>query len=400
MRCVASRTIWAWHLWHRDTWSIYDPPHHSQRISSFDGLRGGACIAVFLFHLGSMLLPFGSDVPYALIPGTPAVMVFFVLSGVVLAIGPLACMARHRDYPWFAYFPRRVIRLCIPMFVAIAFGVFAGFVSLRLGADTHAARAVDFSSGLRTIVHDVLMQFDVLFNVSDDSVTLYGVHQTRANSPIWSMSWELWFSLTLPLAIACISRIRRERAAVACIFAAIFISYWSGYFPLRLCLMFWLGVIIAKHLGELSKTRLRRPTELACLAVALLAIEAPLANQLGIFGDALRQNVLAQAAFSTTMCAAACALVALCATDGLLRKLFSSQPLQLMGTLSFSLYLTHIIIIAGLRALLPRFGIGDPLLQAALAVAICLVGAAIFWRAIDRPSIKLSHAVRTDLTGD
>lgn len=53
---------------------------NSQRIHSLDGLRGVACLAVLLLHVAMMLELWGPDGEYPLIPGTPAVIVFFVLS--------------------------------------------------------------------------------------------------------------------------------------------------------------------------------------------------------------------------------------------------------------------------------------------------------------------------------
>lgn len=245
----------------------------AERIHALDGLRGVACVAVLLLHVATMLELWGESGPYPLIPGTPAVVVFFVLSGVVLSIAPLARLREGRPYDWLGYYPRRVVRLGLPLAAAVALGVVAGLVSWTLGSTGRSATAIDFDGTAPQVVHDVLMKFDVLFFVSDDTVTLFGDPLVRVNSPVWSMGWELWFSLTLPLAVALLARVRREVPAALLIFAGIFLSYWSGYFPLRLCLTFWLGVLLAKHLGELSRVRLTAPIELLVLVLLLSVIE-------------------------------------------------------------------------------------------------------------------------------
>ena len=153
-------------------------------------------------------------------------------------------------YDWLGYYPRRVVRLCVPLFAAIALALPAGYVAWRLGSTSRSALAVTYDAGLPTAVHDILMQFDVLFNVSDDGSNLFGAPLVRVDSPVWSMSWELWFSLTLPLAIWCISRIRRTGLAVVATFIAVLVSHWSGYFPLRFCLMFWLGVMVGPAIRQ------------------------------------------------------------------------------------------------------------------------------------------------------
>lgn len=68
------------------------------RIHSLDGLRGVASVVVLVLHVAMMLELWGPGAPCSLIPGTPAVIVFFVLSGVVLSIGPLSRLRAGRPY--------------------------------------------------------------------------------------------------------------------------------------------------------------------------------------------------------------------------------------------------------------------------------------------------------------
>lgn len=359
----------------------------SRRLPALDGLRGVACLAVFLMHIGSVLTPFGEGLRYDLIPGTPAVMVFFVLSGVVLSLAPLARLRAGKAYDWLSYFPRRVVRLGIPVAAAIVLGIASGYVAWRLGANVRSAAAIDFAGTPATVTHDVLMQFDLLFNVSDDARTIAGEPLARVNSPVWSMSWELWFSLTLPLAVWCLTRVRRDGAAAAAILAGVFVSVWSGYAPLRLCLMFWLGVILAKHADELAQARLAPAVELFA-AVALLALLLPFR----FFPEA--PDNLGYAATYTLMCTASAALVALVMTRGLLARALSCRPCLWLGKLSFSIYLTHAILVSGIGSVLPRLGITEPMAHGALALVTSLAFAWVFWRVVERPSMELSQRIR------
>lgn len=234
-----------------------------ERVLSLDGLRGLGALMVFLLHIDIMVLPFGErgGVP-SLFPGSASVIVFFILSGIVLSLVPFKHM-KDGGYDWLSYFPRRVVRLCVPLFTAIALGIVAGFVAWRIGSTSRSALAIAYDGGLQRVVHDILMQFDVLFNISDDGQNLFGASLMRVNSPVWSMSWELWFSLTLPLAIWCVSRIRRTGLALTAMFVAVFVSHWSGYFPLRLCLMFWVGVMVARRFDEIGSLKISMPVEVA-----------------------------------------------------------------------------------------------------------------------------------------
>ena len=357
-------------------------PAHEKRVLSLDGLRGLGALTVFLYHVDIMVKPFGAGGP-SLFPGTASVMVFFILSGIVLSLVPLKHMG-NGGYDWLGYYPRRVVRLCVPLFAAIALALPAGYVAWRLGSTSRSALAVAYDAGLPTAVHDILMQFDVLFNVSNGLNDLFGAQLVRVDSPVWSMSWELWFSLTLPLAIWCISRIRRTGLAVVAAFIAVLVSYWTGYFPLRLCLMFWLGVMVARRFDKFKAVKLSILAELALLVASVGVIELSLVWHPGGVLEALK---------STAMNAACLVVVVVAIADGFTRRALSAAPMVFLGKVSYSLYLTHAMVIGALVALLPRLGIVDPLAIAAVSLPASMLVSVVFWRIIEVPSMNLSRSL-------
>ena len=288
-------------------------------------------------------------------------------------------------YDWLGYYPRRVVRLCVPLFAAITLALPAGYVAWRLGSTSRSVLAVTYDAGLPTAVHDILMQFDVLFNASDDGSNLFGAPLVRVDSPVWSMSWELWFSLTLPLAIWCISRIRRAGLAVVATFIAVLVSHWSGYFPLRFCLMFWLGVMVARQFDKIKAAKIPVPVELALLVASVGVIELSLVWHPGGVLEALK---------STAMNAACLVVVVVAIVDRFTRRALSTVPMVFLGKVSYSLYLTHAIVIGALAALLPKLGIVDPLAIAAVSLPASMLVSVAFWRIIEVPSMNLS-GVRT-----
>lgn len=317
-------------------------------------------------------------------------MVFFILSGIVLSLVPFRRMGSG-GYDWLGYYPRRVVRLCVPLFAAIALALPAGYVAWRLGSTSRSALAVAYDAGLPTVVHDILMQFDVLFNVSDDGSNLFGAPLVRVDSPVWSMSWELWFSLTLPLAIWCISSIRRTHRAVIATFVAVFVSHWTGYFPLRFCLMFWLGVMVARRFDKIKAVKLSIPAELALLAASVGVIELSLVWHPGGILEALK---------STIMNTACLVVVVVSIADGFTRRALSTAPMVFLGKVSYSLYLTHAIVIGALVALLPKLGIADPLAIAVVSLPASMLAAVAFWRIIEVPSMNLSRSLASSGSGD
>ena len=342
-------------------------PGHEKRVLSLDGLRGLGALMVFLYHVDIMVKPFGAGGP-SLFPGTASVMVFFILSGIVLSLVPFKHMG-NGGYDWLGYYPRRVVRLCVPLFAAIALALPAGYVAWCLGSTSRSALAVAYDAGLTTAVHDILMQFDVLFNVSDGVNNLFGAQLVRVDSPVWSMSWELWFSLTLPLAIWCISRIRRTGLAVVATFIAVLVSHWTGYFPLRFCPV---------------------PVELALLVASVGVIELSLVWYPGGVLEALK---------STAMNAACLVVVVVSIADGFTRRALSTAPMVFLGKVSYSLYLTHAIIIGALAALLPKLGIADPLAIAVVSLPASMLVSVAFWRIIEVPSMNLSRLLASSGPG-
>ena len=102
---------------------------------------------------------------------------------------------------------------------------------------------------------------------------------------------------------------------------------------------------------------------LVLLLSVIELVQAASAGMLGALGS------LHAAVFPTLMVAACMGVVALTMTDGLVRRALSARPVRFLGAVSFSLYLTHAVTIGALEALLPRMGVVEPLVQAAMAVA-------------------------------
>jgi peptidoglycan/LPS O-acetylase OafA/YrhL len=67
--------------------------------------------------------------------------------------------------------------------------------------------------------------------------------------------------------------------------------------------------------------------------------------------------------------------------DLLLGRLLNWRPLAFLGTLSYSLYLLHHIVIYVFQTHLP----GRALLSSSLAFVVSLLLAVVIWRTIERP---------------
>ena len=187
---------------------VIDPPAASppaeessrvSRVRSLDGLRGLAALIV-VFHHALLTSPTLARVNYGTPPGTvhgihwllsytplhllwagpEAVFVFFVLSGFVLFLPTESVRFR-----WAPYYPRRLLRLYLPVIGSVLFAWLSVILvpprvinGASLWLDHHHLHV-----GLGRVLHDMAL--------------LGGV--SLLNGPLWSLKWEVLFSVLLPV---------------------------------------------------------------------------------------------------------------------------------------------------------------------------------------------------------
>lgn len=365
------------------------------RLPSLDGLRGLAAAVVVVHHV---LLTFPvlagayyDDPPtwaaspaawllaytplHLLWAGGEAVLVFFVLSGFVLTRS-----ATGRDRPWWlAYYPRRMLRLYIPVWAAVALG----YVSVLL-----VPRVAGLSSGPWLATRPGTFSVEASLR---DLTLLTGT--SHLVSPLWSLQPEVLFSLALPLAVVVASRLpRADWLKVAALAVIIGAGGWLDIGALRYLPMFAIGSLLAARSETLARAakRLRgAPAPTARLAIGLAASLIACVGPwlVAPFSDSPWTRALATVAAA----AGAAGLVTIAAYSCRARRLLSRRlPLHL-GTISFSLYLVHEPLVID-AALLTSPG---PARLCALvaAVAVAVGVAEVVYRYVERPSHRLSQRV-------
>lgn len=366
----------------------------ADRLRSLDGLRGIAAAVVVLHHAG-LLDPGISDVYLtgavpepgsfaALILRTPlqlffsgqeAVLVFFVLSGLVVAIPAI----ERRAFSWIGYYPRRVVRLLVPVTASV---LLAGVIVLLVPRDP--ADAVSGWAATSTFPQLSWRQF-----LADFDILLGG---SAINNPLWSLRYELLFSVMLPIyvVLAVIAK-RRWWVAVIGVGVVILLGQLIGD-PFWVDLpIFLLGTIAAVRRHDLQRmvgrmTRLRRNV----LGAGLLALGLVLLEMRWI-GVALRPgspNILA--ATSTVAVFGAALLVVLAMVWPPMARVLQLRLIAWLGRISFSLYLVHVPILVASSSLLR----GVPWYWSALAgIPVAVLVAVLFARFVEGPSHRLSQRI-------
>jgi len=308
-----------------------------------------------------------TDTPLHLLwAGGEAVIVFFVLSGLVLTRS-----AMRPGFSWRSYYPQRIARLYLPVFGALVIG----YALITL---------VDHSAG----------DLSLWIQSHPDSVWAGGAFRditlilgtSALVTPLWSLQWEVLFSLLLPAYVLVAVKTRRVALPVgllclAVLAAAAHLDIISMlYLP-----VFALGSLLAVCWESIHARAARLSSQVWAItvAVALLAIVA------GWSVPALRGG--ANAGITWPLLSAGCVVLVVAAGCWAPLVGWLTTPLiQWLGRISFSLYLVHEPIVIATNALL-----GVDLLWVSIPVgaAVSLVCAAVFYRFVERPAHLLARSI-------
>jgi len=377
------------------------PAATGHRYRSLDGLRGVAALSVVLYH-ALLVVPAVSVLyiekadatpltpewwlfrtPLRLVmPGHEAVLIFFVLSGFVLTLPLLT----HRQSPRsiLAYYGRRILRLYVPVWGAVAFALLLAVAVPR-----------DPSVGSSWLATHLPPTFSAVWH---DLVLVLGT--SNLDSPLWSLTWEVWFSLLLPVMFVLLKVARVHDwwlGGIALLIAlsavsrfpavldALPLSWLTGgmlqYLP-----VFGIGMIVASRRETIARLATRIRSWWPVIAGALLLMISPSLVPTG----AVYTPVSAALAAVSLIGVAGVVFIAL---EAPARRVLETRPVQWAGTRSFSVYLIHEPILVA-AALVTRADAWLPWLFVALALLpVILLAAEGFYRVVERPSMLLSQRV-------
>lgn len=372
-------------------------PPLSGRVTSLDGLRGIAA-AVVLVHHAFLTVPALADpyldprvtevgsatwwltyTPAHLIwAGTEAVFVFFVLSGLVLALAAKPGWRHLRSY-----YPARLVRLYLPVSAAVAFAVvLAVVVPPQWGAgsswwmDAHTE-----APSVGGVLGDLLLL----------------VAPGSSNHVLWSLQWEVVFSLALP-AFMLLAGLRWAPwpAKVGTAVLAIALAAEIGSIALSSLALFALGTLMATGRDRLARWAewLRAQARPALWWSGILAVTALLLSSYWLAfapGWDLASTGHAVALARALQAIGACMVVFIAWHWPAARRVLEAQFTQWLGVRSFSLYLVHLPVVTTVALL---FG-GSPPLAVTLVVSVplSLLITAVFFRYVEQPSHRLARRI-------
>lgn len=363
----------------------------AMRVGALDGLRGFAAVVVVLWH-ALMTTPILDAVPRLLGSGprhgpnpdpgtlewwlldTPlrlftmginAVSVFFVLSGVVLALP----VFRGKALDLWNYYPRRFLRLWLPSIASVGLAAIIIVLTRQNPANAASAWGEEFTN---THV-DAASLISEMFLIT-------GGHPY--NNPLWSLKWEMLFSLMLPIALVIGLRIRHGAwAAIVVLSAASGIGEWLQVPGLQYAPMFLVGVFIARIAVRREHTPARWVGWLSVIGGGAMIGVPDMWRS--VFGGDL-QDGIGHGLSGFVVLGAALVAHGLMVPGGASR-IFASPPLRFLGRISFSLYLVHVpILTAGVHVF------GDAWWALTATVPLSFLVAWVFTRAIEEPAARVA----------
>jgi peptidoglycan/LPS O-acetylase OafA/YrhL len=365
------------------------------RYRSLDAVRGIAAVAVLLHH-GVMTFPSGGEDRRALlehgfraptawlyasplrlaVSGPAAVLLFFVLSGFVLSLSLRS--DRAPSYPAFAV--SRVCRIWLPFAVAI-------FASVLLSGFLAAWPAPGTSDWFRFGTWHNARSFGNVVR----HLAMTGT-ETDLDNPMWSLIHELRISFIFPVLVFVVMRrpVGALLGSVILCFACILVvggshlpSHMISWFQTGTYVYFFvLGILLAAHAERVTAAfaLLSRRTILLLwvLALGALAIAPPDTSHIATFGNGALLIVGGLAGAT---------IIALSISGGTAERFLLGFVPRYLGRISYSLYLTHIIVLASVVHLLA--GAWSLPVALAIAVPLAIVVADLCQRFVEGPSQRL-----------
>ena len=385
-------------------------PHN--RYRELDGIRGVAALTVFLGHVllaasligtasgegwtAASLWPLRYPPFAALTAGTEAVLLFFMLSGFVLA---LPYVDRPSAPGYRAFLIKRVFRLYPASVLVVLAAVFARLLLQHLtptGVTHLFTREEDWAGPVTlhsTVAHLLLVP---------------GIDVHNLDGPLWSLVFEMRVSLFFPVLVWLIAR-RSAKTALAIVAATFLMAaipnfrsdfhlpptlpvrllsdlQYTASMTVRYAALFLAGILLAQHRSRISTWYSRRSalTVGAIVALGLSCYTYP-------FIPSVPHGYYTLPYLDIILPSIGCAIFITSALSiSSLRHVLMTPLCQFLGRISYSLYLVHMLILLSILRIFTAVPVGYRVILAAM---VSFAIADLMQRTVEAPFIRWGHSV-------
>jgi len=368
-----------------------DAPSRVPPYLTLEAWRGLAALWVVLLHASLREIVEGGPALAAapiralILKGQLGVTMFFVISGYCIASAAVSARARPRPLPHFLR--ARIRRIYPPYYFSLAL-----FVGASYGAAALASGDLSHTIGLGRA--DAL-RHGPLYYISTLTLTQSVFNQELVAIIYWSLCYEIAFYGIVALALIATARalgggqlLYTLDALTIAALVWLNVSPTTLSFPFNLWHQFGLGIFVY----HLAATPSGRAPRLLFAIAALLVISLAIVHGEG--GDLDHPSPRVQ---SFVCLAFSLALICLQPIDLRLIRLRLVRFLAWVGGFSYSLYLTHVLVVTGSFQVfrrLPRSLADYPALRVLIQVAASVAFARLFYWLCERPYLNRPAAMK------
>jgi peptidoglycan/LPS O-acetylase OafA/YrhL len=358
----------------------------NNRIPQLDSIRGLASLSVFVHHiyLVTPILPllFWQSPLRIFINGRGAVLLFFVLSGLVLSLP----FFNGKKIPYISFMTKRIIRIYIPYAIAILINIIA--CSVLYTDKTISEGWLNNFWKTKPNMNSILEHLNLLGDM----------HTSYFNTVIWSLIHEMRISLVFPVILILVKKLNLLPNLIIC--ASLSFTAWlngifhfhhnvgfnTSYFDtLHYLSVFILGALLSKHKNDITLIYNRISTKvkwiLLCSSLVIYAYSAAL--------DAFINFPLNDKVADYGMILAAVAFVIFAINSIKLSALIVNKPTMFLGKISYSLYLYHMTVLQSFFYIF--HGVFPVWIINILVFISGITFAYVFWYLIEKNTINLAR---------
>ncbi|MGE7795266.1 acyltransferase family protein [Lysinibacillus fusiformis] len=378
-----------------------------RKLVYLEGLRGIAALIVVFSHFVQFYYPrllfsndelahnnferWLSETPINLLyNGNLAVCIFFVLSGYVLS---LKYLMKKDINILIETATKRYFRLAIP----ISFSILLGYVVAYFGL-IYYGNITEITNGEMSKNYELNHNFFGLLKLMTFDVFYYGV--SSYNPALWTMKIELVGSFVVFLLLPLIA-IKKKIGFQIVIFIIISII------TIRLGDIYYFSFVAGMILCDLKQRdsvlfKINKILKFPLLVLGIYLASFPYVIVDNTIYQYLNVKIFDLNPFILSHCIGAILILIVLLNSTSLQKVFSSKAFEYLGKISFSVYLTHFVVLFSFTAfsleVLVKAGLSynfSFIISFVLSMIIILILSHYMQKYVDTFSIKLSKKIYT-----
>jgi len=239
------------------------------KLSRLEAIRGFAAVYVVFHHLFSAkFLVFNIDISYLFRFGQEAVILFFILSGIVIGYSH----ERSKDKTFKLYFLKRFLRIYIPLLLVFI----TNYIIISI------SQKGLYVINIQNFIGNLFMLQDMKSIKPNVIVTPF-----LSNLPLWSLSYEWWFYMIYYFVYSYLKKNKSIFVYVLSIISGLTYLIYPNFLnrELMYLVIWWTGVEIAKLYTknkEYSFKNLKIPLLSILSIIIILLFNIYLQNKLSI----------------------------------------------------------------------------------------------------------------------